>query len=56
MEKKTIKELLAMSHAQKNSYLLALPNAERIVIEHKIFRAMAAEIVEALAHSRKRRT
>ena len=55
MEKKTVKELLAMSAQEVRAYLRLLSDIERNVIDKELLRAMAADSVHVLAENRKRR-
>ena len=56
MEKKTIKEYLAMPGMERRAYLRSLSEAERKTIDKELLRAMAADTVQVLAESRKHRS
>jgi hypothetical protein len=56
MEKKTTKELLAMSDTDVRAYLFLLSDAERKVTDKELLRATAAKTVQVLAENRKRRS
>jgi hypothetical protein len=56
MEKKTTKELLAMSDTQVRAYLFLLSDAERKVADKELLRATAANTVQVLVENRKRRS
>ena len=48
METKTIKELLAMTGAERTAYLLSLSGLQRVRMNTKLFRAIAEKTVQKL--------